>query len=461
MIEGPWSREPRILERSEHPISRKNISPDALKVLYRLQTAGFKGYLVGGGVRDLLLGRSPKDFDAATDAKPNEIRRLFRNSRLIGRRFRLVHVFFKEGVVEVSTFRKNPDPDEQDCAPGELLITSDNTFGNPAEDAFRRDFTVNALFYNIADFSVIDYVGGMDDLASRLIRVIGDPLVRFREDPVRMLRACEFAARLGFGIERSTQEGIHELAHELEKASPARVTEEIVQLLRCGRSGTAVQWMLDLGLLEILLPEAYAMVTASNRGLGDFGRILPTLDTLVAETAPLSDSVLLAAILLPTVLLRRFDIEAFDRRAMSRSALHEMVAEVTAPFFTRFSLSKARCQEVQQALLGFHQLANPRMTEAEKMRLARRPYFADALMLLEIMVRATADGHEVLAAFKAAALKVGSQPVVEANAAELAAGAVADRSFKERSGEDRPREERAREASSRRPRRRRRRRTRE
>jgi poly(A) polymerase len=146
VIDGPWSAEPRLLERSEHPISRKNISPNALKVLYRLQTAGFKAYLVGGGVRDLLLGRSPKDFDAATDARPNEIRRLFRNSRLIGRRFRLVHIFFKEGVVEVSTFRKNPDPEEQSSAPGELLITSDNTFGTPAEDAFRRDFTVNALF---------------------------------------------------------------------------------------------------------------------------------------------------------------------------------------------------------------------------------------------------------------------------------------------------------------------------
>jgi poly(A) polymerase len=408
VIDGPWSAEPRLLERSEHPISRKNISPNALKVLYRLQTAGFKAYLVGGGVRDLLLGRSPKDFDAATDARPNEIRRLFRNSRLIGRRFRLVHVFFKEGVVEVSTFRKNPDPEEQSSAPGELLITSDNTFGTPAEDAFRRDFTVNALFYNIVDFSVIDYVGGIEDLEHRLIRVIGDPQVRFREDPVRMLRACEFAARLGFGIERGTQESIHDLARELEKASPARVTEEIVQLLRCGRSGTAVQWMLDLGLLEILLPEAYAMVTASSRGLGEFGRILPVIDGLVAEGATLSDSVLLAALLLPNVLLRRYDVEAFDQRPMSRPALQAMVTELTEPFFSRFALSKARCQEIQQALLGFQHLANPRWSEAERLRLVRRSFFADALALLEIMVRATAAGHEVLAAYKEAARRGGA-----------------------------------------------------
>ncbi len=169
-------------------------------------------------------------------------------------------------MVEVSTFRRDPAPGEQNGAPGELLITSDNTFGSPREDAFRRDFTVNALFYDIADFSVIDYAGGIDDLHGRLVRAIGDPDVRFQEDPVRMVRACEFAARLGFTIEQESQLAIHRQRQVLRKASPARMTEELVQLMRCGHAGAALQWMMDLGLLEILLPEAYAMVAAGREG---------------------------------------------------------------------------------------------------------------------------------------------------------------------------------------------------
>src|SRR5215210_3574671 len=202
--------EPRILPRSEHPISRRFIDKNALKVLYRLHNAGYKACLVGGSVRDLMLGRAPKDFDVGTNARLNEVRRLFSNSRIIGRRFRLVHVFYHDGgVVEVSTFRRDPDPEEQRGEPGELLITSDNAYGTPRQDAFRRDFTINALFYDIADYSVVDHVGGIQDLERKLVRVIGDPDVRFQEDPVRMLRACEFVGRLGFGIEARSQEGIH------------------------------------------------------------------------------------------------------------------------------------------------------------------------------------------------------------------------------------------------------------
>ena len=184
---------PRILPRAEHTVSRRNIDPDALKVLYRLKSHGFTAYLVGGGVRDLLLGRKPKDFDIATSAHPQAVKRLFRNCFIIGRRFRLCHVRFGKKVVEVSTFRRLAEAQQ-----GETLIVRDNTFGTPEEDAFRRDFTVNALFYDIATFSVIDYVAGLEDLQQRLIRTIGDPATRFREDPVRMLRAVALAARLGF-----------------------------------------------------------------------------------------------------------------------------------------------------------------------------------------------------------------------------------------------------------------------
>jgi poly(A) polymerase len=411
-VHAPYNRpvsenvegEPRILPRSEHPISRRDIDKNALKVLYRLHNAGYLAYMVGGSVRDLMVGRRPKDFDVGTNAKPNEIRRLFSNSRIIGRRFRLVHVFFHDGgVVEVSTFRRDPDPEEQRGEPGELLITSDNTYGTPRQDGFRRDFTVNALFYNIADYTVIDHVGGIDDLERKLIRAIGDPEVRFREDPVRMLRACEFAGRLGFGIETKTQMAIHQHTRELEKASPARVTEEIIQLLKCGRAGAAMQWMLELDLLQVLLPEAYAMLTAGARGLGDFGQILPVIDRMVAEDRPLPDTGLLAALLLPKVMLRRLDVEAPAGRPMRRAEIETMIQEEIAPFFSRLTLSNLRAQQVYHALMGFQRLCEPVSSPHERVKLARKPYFDDALLLFEILVLATGEGQEALQAWQAAA----------------------------------------------------------
>ena len=402
--------EPRVLARSDHPISRKHISKNATKVLYRLHNAGYRAYLVGGSVRDLMLGRQPKDFDVGTDARPNEVRRLFSNSRIIGRRFRLVHVYFHEGdTVEVSTFRKNPEPDEQMAPPGELLITSDNTYGTPLEDAFRRDFTINALFYNIADYSVLDYVEGIDDLNRKLVRTIGDPDVRFREDPVRMLRACEFAGRLGFGIEGRTQEAIHRHRRELDKASPARVTEEIAQLLRCGHAGAAMQWMLDLGLLEVLLPEAYAMLTAGERGLGEFSQILPVIDRLVGEGRELADTALLAAILLPKVLLRRYDVEAIDQRPMSRSAIEVLIQEEVTPFLARFTVSNLKSQQIVQALVGFQRLCEPKWKLPERVRFARKPYFDNALLLFEILVQATGEGGEALQEWRAAGRRAGEK----------------------------------------------------
>jgi poly(A) polymerase len=396
--------EPRVLPRPDHPISRKNVSQNAVKVLYRLHNAGYTAYMVGGSVRDLMLGRRPKDFDVSTNARPNEVRRLFSNSRIIGRRFRLVHVFFQDGeIVEVSTFRRDPDPEEQASAPGDLLITSDNTWGTPRQDAFRRDFTVNALFYDISDFSVIDYIGALEDLDRRLIRAIGEPGLRFQEDPVRMLRACEFAGRLGFGIEQRTQEAIQSHRRELDKASPARVTEEIAQLLRCGHAGAAVQWMLELGLLEVLMPEAYAMLAAGERGLGDFGQILPVIDRMVGREEKLSDTALLAAVLLPKVMLRRYDVEGMDGRAMSRAEVEGLVREEVAPMLERFTLSNVRAQQIIQALIGFQRLCEPHWTFPERVRLARKPFFDDALLLFKILVEATGEGGEALVEWQSAA----------------------------------------------------------
>jgi poly(A) polymerase len=396
--------EPRIVPRSDHPISRREINPNALKVLYRLHNAGYKAYMVGGSVRDLMLGREPKDFDVSTNAKPNEVRRLFSNSRIIGRRFRLVHVYFHDGsTVELSTFRREPDPEEQRGAPGELLITSDNSYGTPRQDAFRRDFTINALFYNVADYSVIDYTGGIEDLEKRLVRAIGDPDVRFREDPVRMLRACEFAGRLGFGIESRTQESIHRHRKELDKASPARVTEEIAQLLRCGHAGAAMQWMLELGLLEVMLPEAYAMLAAGQRGMGDFGQILPVIDRMVAQSRDLPDTGLLAALLLPKVMVRRDEIEAARHRPMSRSEIEMMVGEEVEPFLARFTVSNVKSQQITQALIGFQRLCEPGWKLPDRVRFARKPYFDNALLIFEILAEATGEGFEALEEWQAAA----------------------------------------------------------
>ncbi|MGH9361432.1 MAG: polynucleotide adenylyltransferase PcnB, partial [Thermoanaerobaculia bacterium] len=382
---------PLVLARQDHPISRKNISKNALKVMYRLHGAGYKAYLVGGSVRDLMLGRHPKDFDVGTDARPNEVRRLFGNSRVIGRRFRLVHVYFHDGdTVEVSTFRRGAEataaPEGEVAAERDVLITSDNVWGSPREDAFRRDFTINALFYDIADFGVIDYTGGIPDLQKRLVRAIGDPDVRFREDPVRMLRACEFAGRLGFGIEASTQEAVHRHRRDLERASPARLTEEIAQLLRCGHAGSAMQWMLELGLTEVVLPEAYAMVAAGERGLGDFGQIPASIDALVGEERQLSDTVLLAALLLPQVLLRRYDVEALDQRLLTRPGVEALVRETVAPFFQRLPASREKAQQVVQALVGFQRLCEPRWKLPDRLRYTRRPHFEDSLLLLELLV---------------------------------------------------------------------------
>src|SRR5216684_7008419 len=285
----------QVIDRSEHTISRRRIPENVLKVLYRLHRSGYRAYLCGGSVRDLLLNRPPKDFDVATDAHPMEIRRLFRNSRIIGRRFRLAHIIFQDMIVEVSTFRREPERGTDENA--ELLITDDNTFGTPLQDARRRDFTINALFYNIADFSVIDYVDGLADIETKHIRVIGDPDMRFREDPVRMMRAIEFASRLGFEIEPATYDAIVRHKTEILKASAPRVSEEILELLRRGWSRGAFHLMVSSGLLEPLVPEVYKAIAGDEAPY--FWKMLEVLDRTVQAGRRVSDPVLLSVMFLP------------------------------------------------------------------------------------------------------------------------------------------------------------------
>ena len=259
--------EPKILARPDHVVSRKQISSAAVKVLYGLKDAGFTAYLAGGGVRDLLLKRSPKDFDVATNATPEQVKKTFRNCRIIGRRFRLAHIYFHGEIIEVATFRA-PTPNEQsegnEFSSKDGVVVRDNVFGTAEEDALRRDFTINALFYNIADFSIIDYAGGLEDLEKKVIRVIGDPETRFTEDPVRILRAVRFAAALDFTIEETAREAIRTQAPRLEDCSSSRLYEEILKLINCGKAEQVFELSRDLEVFEHLFPEIGAWLNAPD-----------------------------------------------------------------------------------------------------------------------------------------------------------------------------------------------------
>jgi poly(A) polymerase len=333
---------PRIIPRSEHTISRSHISPNALRVLYKLRDAGFMAFLVGGCVRDLLLGLEPKDFDVATDALPEEVKRLFRNCRLVGRRFRLAHVFFGREIVEVATFRAAsapsqgeeplPDADPEDGEAAELdepsldtatlaaersdelpqeqrhrsraidetgRILRDNVYGTIDEDVWRRDFTVNALYYNIADFSVWDYMGGAEDIAARRLKLIGDPQTRFREDPVRMLRAARFEAKLGFAIDPATAAPIEPLAALLGGVPAARLFDETLKLFLTGHGVRSFEVLRERGLLLALLPTVAGYFERHPDGLVEqlLVRGLANTDARVLADKPVTPTFLLALLL--------------------------------------------------------------------------------------------------------------------------------------------------------------------
>ncbi|ACL71973.1 Polynucleotide adenylyltransferase [Thioalkalivibrio sulfidiphilus HL-EbGr7] len=265
---------PAIIPRAEHGVSRANISKSALKVLYRLREAGFRACLVGGGVRDLLLGREPKDFDVATDAHPEQVRQLFRNCRLIGRRFRLAHVQFGREIIEVATFRAphevlNGDDDEEfngDALVEDGRIIRDNVYGTIEQDAWRRDFTINALYYDIEDFSVVDYAGGMADLKAGVLRLIGDPEVRFREDPVRMLRAVRFAGKLGFRLDIACEQAIPRMAGLLEEVAPARLFDEAIKLFHSGYGLQTFEMLRRHDLFRFLFPATEEALSHEEQG---------------------------------------------------------------------------------------------------------------------------------------------------------------------------------------------------
>lgn len=383
------------IPRPEHSISRADISGGALKVLYTLKKAGFEAYLVGGGVRDLLLGREPKDFDVVTDAEPEEVKRLFRSARLIGRRFRLAHVRFGPEVIEVATFRGAiDDTDEEDHVSVNGRIVRDNVYGTTVEeDVWRRDFSVNSLYYDIRDFSVLDYTGGMADLEAGILRIIGDPVRRYREDPVRMLRAVRFAAKLGFRLGDETAAAIPECAPMLADIPPARLYEEVLKLFLGGAAVQSFELLNHFDLFKYLFAESAERFAAEP--LDPAGQLLlkalANTDKRIQEDKPVTPSFLFAALLWPAV---HEDAAAHGERGLTAvqamdaagmDVLARQVSQVSVP--RRFSLAAREIWSLQ-----------PRLEQRRGKRaiqLPARPRFRAAYDFLLLRAEAGEDVAEV------------------------------------------------------------------
>jgi poly(A) polymerase len=386
--------EPTIVPRAAHTISRREIDSSALKVLYQLHEHNYVAYLVGGSVRDLLLGRRPKDFDIGTSAHPHQVKKLFRNCWIIGRRFRLAHVKFGTKTIEVATFRRQVEPHEltpevdiaaasetdealdaaadgnraSQTAERSRLIHRDNTYGTPEEDAFRRDFSVNALFYDIGTFAIIDYVGGLEDLDRRLIRCIGEPSIRFIEDPVRMLRAVVLAARLEFTIDEPILEAIAVHGHEISKSAPARLLEEYYKILRSGHAAEAIRQLRRTRLLKEITPELADATDALNRSVSALDRFRARF-----EGAPdaLTNAILAGSLLTPVGLAGR-------RPRYSADPLERRLELGMLPIPRRDVERLHHMQLLQPKLLEVH--APLRAQRA----LLHRPAFEEALTWMEI-----------------------------------------------------------------------------
>lgn len=398
--------------------------PDALKVVMRLRQYGHEAYFVGGCVRDLLLGRRPKDFDIGTSATPNEVRSIFRNCRLIGRRFRLAHVYFKGGkIVEVSTFRANPadlpepegiadaeTPEEaedaaaEDAAPVEedLLITHDNVFGTAEEDARRRDFTMNGLFYDVGEGRVIDYVRGRRDLQNREIRTIGDPERRMREDPVRILRAVRFACKLGLDIESRTYAAMEGAVEDLPRCAPPRLLEETFRLIRGGIAAPSLKLIAALDALKILLPPIDAFLKERGKdGERIFYAYAEALDRRVQASAePLEDAILLAALLVP---IARAAPQPQTTEENAPPSVAPSVEHLLNELVRTARLPRRIAERCRMILFAQKTLSGERRRRGPLGSFRRHPLFSESLTVFELSVEATGEGREALEAWKTGA----------------------------------------------------------
>lgn len=348
---------PVILSRDEHGVSRSRFSENALKVLYRLNKAGYEAYLVGGCVRDSVLGTNPKDFDVATNATPEQVNGLFRNSRLIGRRFKLVHVLFGREVIEVATFRAShsESEDTRKASTGDTgMILRDNVYGSIEDDAMRRDLTINAMYYNIADFSVHSYANGWEDMQNRTIRLIGDPETRYREDPVRMLRVIRFAAKLGFDIESGTESPIREMAPLMEQIPSARLFEEVLKLFLSGNAVTTFELLREYNLFGQLFPVTENCFRDDDYALRFVLQAMKNTDIRIQSGKSVTPYYFFAALLWPAV--QRIQQEFLDQGLPPQPALHKAQNRVieqqirTTAIPKRFSLPMKEIWDMQGRL---------------------------------------------------------------------------------------------------------------
>jgi len=380
--------EPLIIARAEHPISRKDIDREALKVMHRLRDAGFSAYLVGGAVRDLYLGKTPKDFDISTNARPGQLRTLFRNSRIIGRRFRLVQVFFFGGkIVEVSTLRCRSEFEEGEREDDEVLAHN-NTFGSEAEDAFRRDLTINALFYEIENFTIIDYTGGVADLNNKIVRIVGEPDRRIIRDPVRMMRAIRHAARSGFTIEERTWQAIVNNRDTLRLCPDSRVRDEFFKDLNSGACAPWCHLAVASGLFLLLLPCYEGIISPEESGEpAPPTRLLfalcQVIDRLHGEGKPLPEHLLLAVLMLPWV-QARFDLlhppaEGREAFAFSRTLRTQVDAQLE-----HLNVKRASREEITSLLVNLPAFIQHGAEQAWPGWLKRKSYFPDGLLFFQL-----------------------------------------------------------------------------
>ncbi|MCH9670312.1 MAG: polynucleotide adenylyltransferase PcnB [Gammaproteobacteria bacterium] len=387
--------DPVIIPRPEHCVSRSNVSESALKVLYRLKKGGHEAYLVGGCVRDLLLERIPKDFDVATDASPEQVKELFRNCRLIGRRFRLAHVRFGREIVEVATFRApHDDQDEQLSDSGRVL--SDNVYGTRETDAARRDFTINSMYYDIRDFSVLDFANGLEDLRAGLIRMIGDPLLRYREDPVRMLRALRFAAKLDFELESETHEGVLELGYLLEDIPAARLFDECLKLFLSGHALASFDILRKYELFDYLFPQTEGSIARaeSDVPLALLRQAMINTDERIAEGKPVTPGFLFAALLWEPVRTKAEQAADAVENNDQRSALEQAIGDVFAMQTQQVSVPRRFSTMAREIWMLQSRLEQRRPRDIG--RLVTHPRFRAAYDFLVLRGQAGEPGMEAL-----------------------------------------------------------------
>lgn len=385
--------DPIIIPRAEHTISRSVISQNALKVLYRLKEAGYQASLVGGCVRDMLLGREPKDFDVTTNARPEEVKALFRNCRLIGRRFRLAHVHFGREIIEVATFRAQHTGDEEGGVIEDGMILRDNVYGTIEDDVWRRDFTVNALYYNIEDFSVIDYTNGVEDLKAGVLRLIGAPLLRYKEDPVRMLRVVRFASKLGFRIDPDTEAPLGELGYLLAEIPPARLYEEVLKLFLGGSAVQTFELLRHYDLFKYLFPQTDRCLAKQEGGF-PFTLLIHALtntDERISQDKPVTPSFLYAAMLWQPMheLAQQLQEDGMTElqaiHAASREVTSEQIKHVILP--RRFGMHMREIWMLQPRLR--------RITGKRPSRLVHHPRFRAAYDFLLLRAQAGEDVQDL------------------------------------------------------------------